>query len=331
MKEDEKIDVLRGVSFLSELDEPTLEEVAKRVVVRHYAANRRIVTELEFGAEVYVIAQGRAEVSVSPQSGQRRVLGEIGPGASVGEMASLTGELRSATVLTLTPVDVLVLSDRVFDLLRTFRPEIAVSLVRTMAMRLAETERTLSELLAAGTSMPKDGGSRAARSTFGLLWRELVVNHRKDLAFLTLIAFVLTLVLVRLAVFLAFEFDFAPREVLRVAYVSGFALVILSACAALLTFRPNWRSLIALAFGVGAALIINELGVTLAFDIFYRDIHTPDPTVPFDIERLYRRIEPIRATVVGLALLLQAVYLKSFYERALHLVRMRLRRVLGRQ
>jgi hypothetical protein len=161
-----------------------------------------------------------------------------------------------------------------------------------------------------------------------LLWRELVVNHEKELAFLTLVSFVATLAVVRLAVYLSFKFDLAPRDVLRTAYVTGFGLVIVSACAALLTFRPTWRRAIAFAFGIGAALIVNELGVTLAFDIFFKDIHTPDPSVAFDIERLYRRTEPVRATVIGLLVLVQAVYLKSFYSRVWYLFRMRLGRAL---
>jgi hypothetical protein len=78
---------------------------------------------------------------------------------------------------------------------------------------------------------------------------------------------------------------------------------------------------------VGAALIINELGVTLAFDIFYKDIHTPDPSVAFDVERLYRRTEPVRATLIGLLVLVQAVYLKAFYARVWYLIRVRVRRL----
>jgi len=328
MKQSDKIAVLRSVGFLSGLDEVSLAEVAERAKVQHFVTGKRIVSELEFGTEIYVIAKGQAEVSVHPLSGARQVLGVIGPGATFGEMASLTGELRSATVRAVSSVDVLVIADRDFDQLRTLRPEVAVSLLRVLASRLAEAEQTLKSLLTGNGDIPVVVEPRTTRGAFSLLWRELVVNHEKDLAFLTLSAFVLTLVFVRLAVYLSFTFDFAPRDVLRVAYVSGFGLVILSACVALLTFRPNWRRAVALAFGVGAALIINELGVTLAFDIFFKDINTPDPTVPFDIERLYRRMEPIRAMVVGIVVLVQAVYLKSFYARAWFMARMRLRRAL---
>ena len=81
-----------------------------------------------------------------------------------------------------------------------------------------------------------------------------------------------------------------------------------------------------MAYGVGVALIFNELGVTLAFDIFYKDIHTADPNVPFDIERLYRRTEPLRAIGIGLVVLIQAAYLRKFYARAAFVLMTRLRR-----
>jgi len=326
MNADAKIDLLEQVPFLAVLDRDTLQELAESALVRHYRARQLVVSELEFGTDVFVIARGEAEVSVDSQSGERQVLDRIGPGVAFGEMASLTGELRSATVRAVSELELLVIQDRDFDALRLRRPEVALALSRILATRLGEAERTLASLLAnRSAATPR---AVRLRSALGQLWRELVVNYQKDLAFLMLVAFVCTLLFVRMAVFFAFEFDYAPREVLRVAYVSGFGLVMTSACASLLTFRPRWRRAICLAFGVGAALIVNELGVTLAFDIFYKDIFTPDPAVPFDIERLYRRTEPLRATVIGLLLLLQAVYLRSFYGRAAYLVRIRLRQLL---
>jgi len=328
MNQAEKLSSLRSVSFLAKLDEGSLCVLASKVRVQIFPARARIISELEFGADVYIIAEGVVEVSVHALSGTRQVLGTFGPGASFGEMASLTGELRSASVNAMSPVTVLIINDRDFDRLRVLRPEVAVSLLGVLGKRLSEAEQTLESLLVGRHSNKPLTAPQLPRSSLSLLWRELVVNHEKDLAFLTLASFAVTLAVVRLAVFLAFKFDLAPKDVLRAAYISGFGLVIVSACAALLTFRPNWRRAIAFAYGIGAALIINELGVTLAFDIFYKDIHTRDPSVAFNIELLYRRTEPVRATFIGLLLLVQAVYLKSFYSRVWYLLRMRLGRAL---
>ena len=328
MNHQEKIASLKQVRYFSRLDDATLHDIARSASLRHFEANQRVVSELEFGADVFVIARGSAEVFVQPQVGERQLLDTLGPGAVFGEMASITGELRSATVRALTPLDVLVIRDRDFDALRVRRPEIAVEFVAVIAERLAETQNTLRTLLADRAATLATSGATARPSTLRLLWHEMVVTHQKELTFLTLWAFVFTLICIRCGVYLAFKFDAAPRQVLRAAYVSGFGLVMVSAGSALLTFRPSWRRAIALAYGIGSALIVNELGVTLAFDIYYKDIFTPDPTLAFDIERLYRRTEPVRATVVGLLVLVQAVYLRAFYAHVWYLLRVQLRKLL---
>jgi CRP-like cAMP-binding protein len=311
------------------LDEATLEELAARASREQFAQGERILGELESGADVYVIVSGEATVSVEPRRGAVRELGTIGCGCAVGEMASLTGALRSATVTAKTAVEALVISDKDFDSLRERRPEVAVALVRVLAQRLADAEQRL-EALAKPDAAPHDDVHPAARGTLGRAWRELVTERRRDLGFLALAAFVLTLVAVRLAVFAAFSYDIRPRMILRVAYLTGFTLLALSSLSALLSFRPWLRRLVAIAYGIGAALIANELGVTLAFDIFYKDIETPDPDVPFDIERLYRRTEAFRAVIVALAVLIQSAYLWRFYRRVALLVGTRLRKLLKR-
>jgi CRP/FNR family cyclic AMP-dependent transcriptional regulator len=325
--------LVHSVSFLAPLDDETLREVAGGSRRGLWRKGDRIVTELEFGADVYVVLRGEAEVSLEGQRGDREVLGRLGPGGAFGEMSSLTGELRSATVLALGDVEALVIPDEVFDDLRERRPRVAVALVRMMAERLAGAERAIDTLLVS----PQDAARAAAkaqvqpsRGSVSRAWRDLVVGRKKDLAFLTFASFVTTLLLVRGGVYLAFRFDLAPFEILRMAYMSGFALLGVSAAASLLTFRPTWRRAIALAYGVAVALILNELGVTLAFDIFYKDIHTPDPSVPFDVEELYRRTEGVRGTFIALAVLFQVAYLRPFWRRAAFVLRTRIRRLLSR-
>jgi CRP-like cAMP-binding protein len=319
---------LRAVDLLRDVDDATLEELASRAQARSYAASERLVTELEPGADVFVIVSGEAEVSVEDENGTRDVLRTLTCGSAFGEMAALTGELRSATVIAKTPVDALVIASFDFERLRQRRPQVAVALVHVLAKRIADAEASVEGLLEGGASVeaPKVA---VRRGSVRRVWQELVVSHERDLAFLALASFVLTLIAVRTIVHVAFRLDFEPRDVLRSAYMTGFALVLGSSAVALLTFRPSWRRVIAVAYGIGGALILNELGLTLAFDIFYKDIHTADPNVAFDVERLYRRSEPLRAIVIGLVVLVQAAYLRKFYVRVLFILRTRLRRLLA--
>jgi CRP/FNR family transcriptional regulator, cyclic AMP receptor protein len=324
------VEVLRRVEFLAMLDDDTLRELAARARRQTFAPGARILGELEAGADVYVIVDGDAAVTVEPRRGDVRELGTIGIGDAVGEMASLTGELRSATVTARTRVDVLVIADAEFDRLRARRPEVALVLCRVLARRLADADRQLADLSRPDATpappLPAPRGGSLARA-----WRELVTERRRDLAFLALAAFVLTLVAVRAGVYAAFRFDVRPRAILRIAYLSGFALLALSSLSALLSFRPWLRRIVAIAYGIGLALILNELGVTLAFDIFYKDIEHADPDVPFDIERLYRRTEAIRAVLYALALLVQAAYLRRFYRRVLLLAGARIKKLFVRR
>jgi hypothetical protein len=249
-------------------------------------------------------------------------------------MSSLTGELRSATVTALGEVEVLIVPDEEFDRLRERRPEVAAALLRILGARLAAAEQAIDALLDSAAARGSEAAAAHAGARPGSIvraWRELVVSRRRDLAFLTLAAFTLTLIAVRAAVYLSFRFNLAPHASLRAAYITGYLLLGGSACAALLTFRPGWRRAIALAYGVGCALILNELGVTLAFDIFYKDIHTPDPNVAFDLERLYRRAEPMRAIAIGLVVLVQAAWLRGFYRRAWFVIGLRLRALFARR
>ena len=324
--------LLREVDFLAALDDESLHELVAHAPIVHHARGARIVSELESGADVFVLVKGEAEVFVEPRRGEKKVLQTLTPGRAFGEMSSLTGGLRSATVEATTPVDVLVIRDAAFDQLRERRPEVAVALLRTLAKRLAEADRAVDALLsetapaaAIATTTPVERGS------IKRVWHELVVDRNRDLTFLTLVAFVLTLVVVRLVVYCSFRLDVAPRGVLRGAYMTGFTLLFASAAAAVLTFRPAVRRLVAIAYGIGVALIFNELGVTLAFDIFYKDIHTADPNVAFDVERLYRRTEPIRAIAIGLVVLIQAAYLRHFYRRVWFICKTRVRHVFARR
>jgi len=331
---DPRLEVLRRVEFLAVLEEEALSELCARSRRVRYRPGERILGELEAGADVFVVMEGRVEVSVESGAGGRYRLGELQPGAAFGEMSSLTGELHSASVDAITEVEALVIPDAEFDRLRERRPEVAVALVRLLGERLAGAERAVDELLEdrARADAPEPAAAgRLRRGSISRAWRELVVNRRRDLGFLAFAGFVATLLCVRVAVYVSFRLGVVASDLLRGAYLTGFALLGLSAASSLLVFRDPARRIIALAYGIACALILNELGVTLAFDIFFKDIHTADPTVPFDIERLYRRTEPVRAVLVALLVLVQAAYLRRFYRRAGFVLATRLRRLWVRR
>lgn len=83
------------------------------------------------GDYFYMIVDGEAEV----RKGQK-VLSMIGPGEVFGEMALLTGEPRSATVVAKTPMELYQLHQEHFDNVLTWSPHMAWALSRALARRL---------------------------------------------------------------------------------------------------------------------------------------------------------------------------------------------------
>ena len=143
-------------------------------------------------------------------------------------------------------------------------------------------------------------------------FRELVGSRLREPPFLAMLAFLITLVGIRV---LAWMFQRAGVDLfglLRSAYTTGIALVIASVATSFLRFSPRTRRAIAVTYGAGFALIFNELSVFLAFDTFYLDMTTRDPALAFSVESLYRRSESQWAVALALFILVQAAYLRRF-------------------
>ena len=72
--------------------------------------------------------------------GRDIVLSVIGDGELVGELASLDGRLRSASLTTLEPAEVLLIRGDAFASYVAAHPHLAVTLLRILAARLREAD-----------------------------------------------------------------------------------------------------------------------------------------------------------------------------------------------
>jgi NTE family protein/lysophospholipid hydrolase len=85
---------------------------------------------------MYVLAVGRLRAIVRDDRGDSRVLGDIVPGESVGEMSLLTGEPTSATVRAMHDSEVISFSRESFLHLAERSPEVLMTVARTVISRL---------------------------------------------------------------------------------------------------------------------------------------------------------------------------------------------------
>lgn len=303
-----------------------------------FRAGQPIVAELEVGDAMFFIVSGEAKVTVNAGEGELRELNVLRRGDTCGEIALLTRGLRSASVTAATPVKALRMGRREFERLLARYPAAAIHFARAVAARLAATREALQLLLhphaAATTAVDLAGQSSAVlapKPSLRRAWRELVIGRRRELPFIALVAFVGTLAIVRGGAWLVEHTGASLFAYLRGAYILGFALLLVSTAASLVRFRPAWQRAVAASLGIGFALILNELSVFLAFDIFYVDMTHADPNMAFDVETLYRRSESQRAITVMAAFLLQLVVLRRFFRRIFFVLRARAARLFARR
>src|SRR5918993_4461441 len=118
-----RLELLEAVPAFACLPTPALEELATRLEAHRYSSGATMVTEGEAGDRLYLIADGRAEVSTAGQGGPVP-LATLGPGELFGEIALLEpGGRRQATVTSLEPLLVLSLDAPDFHRVLDAHPE----------------------------------------------------------------------------------------------------------------------------------------------------------------------------------------------------------------
>ena len=94
---DRDIDLLHGVTMLSPLPLPAIEQLARGLEEVDVPAGEVVVHQGDVGDRYFVIESGGAEVI-----GDGRVVGTLGPGEGFGEIALLRRVRRTATVRATT-------------------------------------------------------------------------------------------------------------------------------------------------------------------------------------------------------------------------------------
>lgn len=100
----------------------------------HYPKNAVIITEGDISNSLYVIVSGRLKVFMSDPEGREVVLDMLGPGQYVGEMA-FDDLPRSASVMTVEPCELSVLSGAQFREFVIANPDATTHFIRAVIRR----------------------------------------------------------------------------------------------------------------------------------------------------------------------------------------------------
>jgi CRP-like cAMP-binding protein len=103
---------LHPIPLLSALSEAAFRRVLGTLVLRRLPAGALVIREGEPGDAFYFVASGRLRVYATDGLGRQTELAELGENAVFGEMALLSAQPRSASVICLTEVDLLEVGQR---------------------------------------------------------------------------------------------------------------------------------------------------------------------------------------------------------------------------
>ena len=114
------------------------------------------------GDGCYRVEQGLLKVSMIAPSGAERILAIVGPGGIVGELSTIDGLPRSASVSAVRDSELTFVSHAAFQAFAEANPQVYKHLVTLLAARLRDTDG----VVAAGSFLPLKG--RVARALLDL-------------------------------------------------------------------------------------------------------------------------------------------------------------------
>jgi small-conductance mechanosensitive channel/CRP-like cAMP-binding protein len=124
-----------GVDLFAALSEEQREPIAAGAAERRYAPDEIIVREGDGTSSMFVIATGRAGVSIHGVGGESRKLAILEPGKAFGEISLLTGERRTATVRALEESIVVEIDKATLEPILRESPELCHSFERVIGER----------------------------------------------------------------------------------------------------------------------------------------------------------------------------------------------------
>lgn len=165
---DDPAQLLADFPLFSSLPQETAGPLSSRLRPIELRCGEALVREGEPGDSLFLVVDGRFEARVAQPGGGERVIGVIGRGETIGEMAVITAEPRSCSVIATRRSSVLELSGEHFRRILEQRPGELLSLTRRIVQR--STRPAVSPPVRRVAILPLD--ERADLAWFGKALRE---------------------------------------------------------------------------------------------------------------------------------------------------------------
>ena len=122
--------------MFSELAPQETELLTQHSTTRSYPANTILISEGDSTDSLYVVLDGEVKVFASDEQGKEVILNILEPGEYFGELALLDDEPRSASVKTMVPTRVMVITKHDFKDCLAANSEMAYNLINILTRQV---------------------------------------------------------------------------------------------------------------------------------------------------------------------------------------------------
>lgn len=136
----DKMIFLRRVSIFSSMTLEQIRVLTSHLDEQHFLAGEVIFHEGEFSQELYIIVSGKVRIVKDYGKPQERTINLLETGDFFGEMAIFESAPRSATVVAIEEVELLMLSPDKFKQTIYQKPDMAFEIFRELSARLRQRE-----------------------------------------------------------------------------------------------------------------------------------------------------------------------------------------------
>ena len=130
-------------SLLHILSEAELAQLLQTARLSQAAKGEVLLRQGDAGDSLIILLEGQARVTIYTANGREIVLEYAGAGAVLGEVALLDGGDRTASVIAMGPVRYLVIGRTAFEALLAANHQIALRIMRELALRLRAANQTI--------------------------------------------------------------------------------------------------------------------------------------------------------------------------------------------
>ncbi len=133
-------------TYFSEFSRQWIDKSEKYSIEKTFPKGALLFSEGDDSDGLYIIKEGKAKVFISDETGKDMTVAMLGPGEVIGEIASLDGQARTASVTAIEPTIVLKIAQRDFKRFLSDNQELAFEIIQVLTSRIRSYNTSVSNL-----------------------------------------------------------------------------------------------------------------------------------------------------------------------------------------